>query len=317
MHAAIVNRDPERAKCCPICGRPIRFGGARAICLACHLKAGLEDPDDQPVPATDLVSPSPGDTPRFFGDYELVRELGRGGMGIVHEARQFGTRRSVALKRLATGALASREAVHRFHTEAQAAALLEHPNIVPIYEVGLHDGQYFLAMRYLAGRTLADLAHDGVLPPRRAAEIVWTIALAVHHAHTRGVLHRDLKPGNILLDEAGEPYVSDFGLARITVVDERFTLSTSLLGTAAYLPPEQIRGGPNAGTMAGDIYGLGAILHELLTRQPPFTGSSVADILHKVQEEHPVLLRSENRGQRSEASPLISCSASNFDVKRS
>lgn len=275
-------------KRCPVCGRAVWNGGVGAICLACHLKAALDDPGKPAGGTSEAATPAavPSGS-NYFGDYEIVRELGRGGMGIVHEARPFGMRRSVALKLLVAGALASREAIHRFHTEAQAAALLEHPNIVPIYEVGLHEGQYFLAMRYLPGGTLSDLVRHGPLPARRAAEIVRSIARAVHHAHTRGVLHRDLKPGNILLDEAGQPFVADFGLARITAVDERLTLSTALVGTAAYLPPEQVRDGPNAGTMAGDIYGLGAILYELLAGRPPFTGATLAEVLRQVQEEEP------------------------------
>ena len=153
-------------------------------------------------------------------------------MGVVYEARQFGTQRVVALKLLASGALATRDAVHRFHTEAQAAARLEHAHIVPIHEIGVHDGQYFLTMRFLTGGTLAQSIAARPFAPRRAAEVVRTVALAVHHAHQHGVLHRDLKPSNMLLDAAGQPHVTDFGLARLAEVDTRVTLTAAVLGSA-------------------------------------------------------------------------------------
>src|SRR5580765_3799686 len=175
-----------REQQCPYCGKPLPSGSS--TCLACFLKLGLnrldplDESDQEPFPSSlsfqdPLLAPSAA--PRFFGDYEVLREIGRGGMGVVYEARQFGTQRTVALKLLAAGALATREAVHRFHTEAKAAALLEHSNIVPIYEVGAHDGQYFLAMRYLEGGTLQSLNAHTPPHPRDAARLLITIASAV------------------------------------------------------------------------------------------------------------------------------------------
>jgi WD40 repeat protein len=243
----------------------------------------MEQPDSTSVES--YAQPEDLQNTRFFGDYELLCEIGRGGMGVVYQARQLGTQRTVALKFLSGGALAARDAVHRFHTEAQAAALLEHPGIVPIYEAGMHDGQYFLAMRFLGGGTLADLANGSPLSPRRSAEITATIAAAVQFAHSRGVLHRDLKPGNILLDDAGAPLVSDFGLARLLESEERLTLSSAFLGTAAYVAPEQMMG---TCTIASDIYGLGAVLYELLAGKPPFQRPSFAATLRALQEEEPV-----------------------------
>jgi hypothetical protein len=272
---------------CPICGRPLTRATAEGLCLVCLLKVGIEKPEESHSPQQTGEQPH-GVFSRFFGDYQLLREVGHGGMGVVYEAQQFGTQRSVALKLLASGVLANREAIHRFHTEAQTAALLEHPNIVPVYEVGMHDGQYFLVMRFLGGGTLAELAAHQALPPSRIAEIMQKIAAAVHFAHSRGVLHRDLKPSNILLSDEGVPLVSDFGLARIMTVDDRLTLSTSLLGTAAYVAPEQIKGGAALSTIASDIYSLGAVFYELLAAQPPFRGSSLGETLRLVQEQQPL-----------------------------
>ena len=245
----MVKSAMNSARRCPICGRELAHVTSEGLCLACLLKAGIEEPEEVNAESSVQAEERPESmSSHFFGDYQLLREVGRGGMGIVYEARQFGTQRTVALKLLTAGALATREAIHRFHTEAQAAALLEHPNIVPIYEVGMHDGQYFLAMRFLGGGTLAEIAAREPLSPQRIAGMMQEIAAAVHFAHTRGVLHRDLKPSNILLSETGVPFVSDFGLARIMAVDDRMTLSTSLLGTAAYMAPEQIMGGATSST---------------------------------------------------------------------
>jgi eukaryotic-like serine/threonine-protein kinase len=285
---------------CPICGRALADTAPEGLCLACLLEAGIEDTPEPLELPSETIGSGPAH-PRFFGDYEILREVGRGGMGIVYEARQFGTRRTVALKLLSAGVFAGADAVHRFHTEAQAAARLEHPRIVPVYEAGLHDGQHYLAMRFMSGGTLSQWARTQPVDPRRAARIIRSLAEAVAYAHQRGVLHRDLKPGNVLLDETGEPHLADFGLARMAELEGGVTLTSAILGTAAYMPPEQAAGA--VPITAGDIYGLGAILYELLTGHPPFTGASIPEILRKVQEEEPVLplgRRSEVRDRRSE-----------------
>jgi eukaryotic-like serine/threonine-protein kinase len=288
---------------CPECGRPIPTAAPEGLCPACLALAAVDEPAADPVH-------TPPDQPfanlRFYGDYELIRELGRGAMGVVHLAHQLGVNRPVALKLLAGGAAAGRDFIHRFHTEAATAARLDHPGIVPVYEFGTHDGAYYLAMKYLEGGTLADRLKAGLLEPPEIARIMIRIAQAVHHAHQHGVLHRDLKPGNILLDTDGQPCVADFGLARLLETDSTLTLSSAIVGTAAYLAPEIARGGASQATTASDIYGLGAIFYELLTGHPPFTGASLADILRKVQEEEPCLPKSEIRNQKSEMGRGIS-----------
>ncbi len=296
---------------CPICGRRLAETTPEGLCLVCLLEAGLAETASREGVESARPERSGSSRPRYFGDYEILREVGRGGMGVVYEARQFGTQRTVALKLLSAGAFASSDAVHRFHTEARAAARLDHPHIVPVYEAGLHDGQHFLAMRFMPGGTLAQWAQGRPIDPRRAAEIMRLLAQAIAYAHQHGVLHRDLKPGNVLLDENGEPHLADFGLARLSELEGGITLTSAILGTAPYMPPEQAAGGVGAATTAGDIYGLGAVLYEMLTGHPPFTGASVAEILRKVREEEPAAplarrseegrgRRAEGRGQKSE-----------------
>jgi len=296
-------------RACPTCSRALAETAPEGLCLVCLLEAGLGEIS----PAEVIKSAGPEGSglshPRYFGDYEILREVGRGGMGVVYQARQFGTQRMVALKLLSAGAFASADAVHRFHTEAQAAARLEHPHIVPVYEAGMHDGQHFLAMRFMPGGTLAQRAQAHPADPCRAAEIILSLARAIAYAHQHGVLHRDLKPGNVLLDDHGEPHLADFGLARLAELEGGTTLTSAILGTAPYMPPEQAAGGVGAATTAGDIYGLGAVLYELLTGQAPFTGASVADILRKVREEEPatpLMRKAEVRSQRSEVGGLRS-----------
>jgi len=209
---------------CPDCGCPIPGAAPEGLCPACLARAAVEVDlagatlDGQPAIET------PGNL-RFFGDYELLDEAGRGAMGVVYRARQLGVNRVVALKLLLGGPAARRDFIHRFHTEAATAARLDHPRIVPIHEFGTHDGAYYLAMKFLDGGTLADRLRRGALDPRDAAKLVTGIGRAVHHAHQHGILHRDLKPGNILLDAQGEPYVADFGLARMLETDSSLTQS--------------------------------------------------------------------------------------------
>src|SRR5262245_19667802 len=202
-------------------------------------------------------------TPRRFGSYALIEEIARGGMGVVWRARQDGLGREVALKMIVAGRLATSAQVLRFYTEARAAARLEHPNIVPIFEIGEDEDCHFYSMRLMEGPSLAEvLKAGGSFPPPTAARLVATVARAVHFAHQRGVLHRDIKPSNILLDALNAPHIVDFGLARIAEEDFGTTHSDTVLGTPAYVSPEQASGPSREVTSATDVYGLGAVLYE-------------------------------------------------------
>jgi serine/threonine-protein kinase len=229
----------------------------------------------------------PAEPPRALGDYELLEELGRGGMGVVYKARQKRLDRLVAVKMILRGALASPADMARFRAEAAAAAQLDHPNIVAVYEVGEHDGQHFFSMQLVEGRTLARLVADGPLPSHAAARYVAAVARAVHYAHGHGILHRDLKPSNVIVDGDGHPHVLDFGLAKRFDAPS-LTGAGAILGTPAYMPPEQAAGSRGVLGPASDVYALGAILYELLTGRPPFQSSSPVDTLLLVLEQEPV-----------------------------
>jgi len=228
---------------------------------------------------------------RIFGDYELIREIARGGMGVVFEARQVSLNRTVALKMILSGHLASAGDVQRFRVEAEAAGHLDHPHIVPIYDIGEQEGQHYFSMKFVDGGSLSHKA--GMGKPAEMAQIVATVARAVHHAHQRGILHRDLKPANILLDREGQPHVTDFGLAKKVEGDSGLTHSGAIVGTPSYMPPEQARGEKGL-TVAADVYSLGAILYECLTGRPPFRASTSLDTLIQVLDTEPVAPRSFN-----------------------
>ncbi len=232
-------------------------------------------------------APAPGTQVRYFGDYELIKELGRGGMGIVFKARQMSLNRPLALKMIRSAALASEDERRRFQNEAEAIATLDHPHIVPILEVGNYEGQRYFTMKLIGGTSLNQKLTDYVGDPRSAAKLLKHVAEAVHHAHQRGILHRDLKPANILLDERGEPFVTDFGLAKRVEGDSELTQSGAIMGTPAYMAPEQASGRRGAVTTASDIFGLGAILYAVLTGRAPFGGDSVEETLEQVRNSAP------------------------------
>jgi predicted Ser/Thr protein kinase len=226
--------------------------------------------------------------PARFGDYELRQELGRGGMGVVYRAQQMSLGREVAVKMILRGQFASQADRERFEAEAQAAARLDHPGIVPVYEVGEIDGRPYFSMKHVRGTTLAQRLAEGPLAPREAAIMLAKVARAIHFAHMRGVLHRDLKPSNILLDEQGEPHVTDFGLAKQTAAAEPLTKTGAVLGTPAYMSPEQAAGQRGQVGPRSDVYSLGVILYHMLTGRPPFQAASPGEMVLLVLEQDPV-----------------------------
>src|SRR6185503_12788347 len=275
------------AKTCPKCGAVAPDDAPHGCCPACLLGRML--------PATRV---------RYFGDYELLGEIARGGMGAVYRARQVSLNRPVALKMILAGHFAGSEQIDRFRREAQAAAQLDHPNIVPIYEVGEHEGQHYYSMRLVEGEGLAERitrsrrqkeAHlESAETQPGIAKLMATVARAVHYAHQHGILHRDLKPANILLDAHGQPHITDFGLAKQLESAGSGTLSGAVLGTPHYMAPEQAAAQSKAITTAADIYSLGAILYELLTDRPPFVGESPVAILRQAAEQPPAHPRAVN-----------------------
>jgi serine/threonine-protein kinase len=266
-----------------------------AILLAEELAKPAADPDItvlQKHAATMLGEPAaPFSLPRTFGDYELLEELGRGGMGVVFKARQKSLARTVAIKMILRGELASGADLARFQAEAQAAGRLDHPNIVSIYEVGENEGRPYFSMQYIDGVTLSQRVATGPLPARTAARYVALIARAVHRAHQGGILHRDLKPSNVLIDHDDQPHVTDFGLAKRVAADMSLTKTGAIVGTPSYMAPEQAAGSRGVISPATDVYSLGTILYELLTGRPPFQAASAVDTLMLVLEQDPLAPR--------------------------
>lgn len=293
---------------CEKCGSQLPEDG---LCRDCDADLSSQDPalTDATAPtfmmAADLTSESEVETPtpkadhQEFGDYELLDEIARGGMGVVYKARHKKLNRIAALKMILGGRFSSQDDVQRFHIEAKAAAGLDHSGIVPVYEIGEHDGQAFFAMKYIEGGSLAQNVERFRNDPRAAIQMLASVANAVNHAHQRGVLHRDLKPANILIDEAGQPLITDLGLAKSTTGDSELTKTGAILGTPSYMSPEQAEGKQSV-TTAADIYALGAIMYDLLTGQPPHKGATAFETVMSVRNNTPLEPRKLNPNVDSE-----------------
>src|SRR6476469_2573846 len=291
---------------CRKCGAKIFSDAPEALCPRCVLKSALGNFPDAAVAGG--VDPGRSDTPSAadengapnnkksvsvaemlgeLGDYELLEEIGRGGQGVVFRARQKSLNRTVALKVINLGQWASKAHLKRFRLEAEAAAHLEHPGIVPIHEVGERDGSCYFSMKFVEGGQLDEVARRAPMPIRRAVELIAKVARTVHYAHEHGILHRDIKPGNILLDQKGEPHLTDFGLARLIESESTVTRTLDVLGTPSYMAPEQAMGNNAAVSSATDVYGLGAVLYQLLTGQPPFAGGATYETIKLLLDTEP------------------------------
>ena len=305
---------------CPKCGAEIPADAPEGGCPGCLLESGLRLLDEEAVAGVDssavaaysaeaaakagsakaddlgqLDKPArtANRSERFaavlgeLGDYELLEEVGRGGQGVVFRARQKSLNRTVALKVISLGQWASKAHLKRFRREAEAAASLDHAGIVPIYEVGERDGSCYFSMKFVEGGQLDEVVRRTPMSIRHAAELIAKVARTVHYAHEHGILHRDIKPGNILLDKQGEPHLTDFGLARLIETESTVTRTLEVLGTPSYMAPEQAAGETTKLSKATDVYGLGAVLYQLLTGQPPFAGGTTYETIRLLRDTEP------------------------------
>jgi serine/threonine protein kinase/Tfp pilus assembly protein PilF len=309
---------------CPKCGAKIPADAPEGGCPGCLLENGLGLLLDSPVAAGDAstvtlkgaddgssaenvevnVAAAAGQNEKAaraaealgeLGDYELLEVVGRGGQGVVYRARQKSLNRTVALKVISLGQWASTAHLKRFRREAEAAASLDHPSIVPIYEVGERDGSCYFSMKFVEGGQLDEVVRRKPISIRQAAELIAKMARTVHYAHEHGIVHRDIKPGNILLDAKGEPLLTDFGLARLVEAESTVTRTKEVMGTPSYMAPEQAVGNNAAVSSATDVYGLGAVLYQLLTDHPPFAGGTTFETIKLVLDTEPRQPRLWNR----------------------
>src|SRR5512133_1434228 len=293
---------------CRKCGAKIFSDAPEGLCAKCVLRIALGNLSEASVAGVDssAEASAKADGPGQFdkperatkseraaellgelGDYELLEEIGRGGQGVVFRARQKSLNRTVALKVISLGQWASKAHLKRFRLEAEAAAKLEHPGIVPIHEVGERDGSCYFSMKFVEGGQLDEVARREPMPIRRAVELIAKVARTVHYAHEHGILHRDIKPGNILLDAKGEPHLTDFGLARLVETESTMTRTLEVLGTPSYMAPEQAMGNNATVGSVTDVYGLGAVLYQLLTGHPPFAGGTTYETIKLLLDTEP------------------------------
>src|SRR5438477_9939706 len=287
---------------CRKCGAEIFADAPEGLCTACLFETGLNLLAGESVVPQKRDDPGPGEgvplsrdkkksdrakTLANFGDYELLDEIGRGGQGVVYRARQKSLNRTVALKVIGLGHWATEAHLKRFRLEAEAAASLEHPGIVPIHEVGERDGSCYFSMKFVEGGQLDEVAKRQPIPIRQAVELIAKVARTVHYAHEHGILHRDIKPGNILLDQKGGPHLTDFGLARLVESESTVTRTLEVMGTPSYMAPEQAVGNNAAVSSATDVYGIGAVLYQLLTGHPPFAGGTTYETIKLLLDTEP------------------------------
>ena len=287
---------------CRKCGTKIFSDAPEGLCTGCVLETALGMFPDAVAAGDDCGSAKSVEAKEAtqsktaaraakilgeLGDYELLEEVGRGGQGVVFRARQKSLNRIVALKVIGLGQWATKAHLKRFRLEAEAAASLDHPCIVPIYEVGERDGQCYFSMKFVEGGQLDEVVKDAPMSIRQAVELIAKVARTVHYAHEHGILHRDIKPGNILLDAKGEPHLTDFGLARLVESESTVTRTLEVLGTPSYMAPEQAAGNNAELTSATDVYGLGAVLYQLLTGHPPFAGGTTYETIKLLLETEP------------------------------
>jgi serine/threonine protein kinase/tetratricopeptide (TPR) repeat protein len=276
---------------CSKCGAEIPASNAlgEGGCPGCLLEAALDLTDEPVAKGDEPGGPAARSVEMLgeLGDYELLEEIGRGGQGVVFRARQKSLNRSVALKVIGLGQWATKAHLKRFRLEAEAAASLEHPSIVPIYEVGERDGSCYFSMKFVEGGQLDEVVRRTPMSIRQAAELIAKVARTVHYAHEHGILHRDIKPGNILLDAKREPHLTDFGLARLVESESSVTQTLDVLGTPSYMAPEQALGDNAAVSSGTDVYGLGAVLYQLLTGQPPFAGGTTYETIKLLLDTEP------------------------------
>src|SRR5437867_3335818 len=290
---------------CRKCGAKIFSDAPEGLCAKCVLKIALgafpdavarvgdsgcvEQPagEDRASASQDKTTVRAAELLGELGDYELLEEVGRGGQGVVFRARQKSLNRTVALKVISLGQWASKAHLKRFRLEAEAAARLEHPGIVPIHEAGESNSSCYFSMKFVEGGQLDEVARREPMPIRRAVELIAKVARTVHYAHQHGILHRDIKPGNILLDEKSEPHLTDFGLARLVETESSITHTLEVLGTPSYMAPEQAVGNNAAISSVTDVYGLGAVLYQLLTGQPPFAGGTTYETIKLLLDTEP------------------------------
>src|SRR6266566_4573399 len=299
---------------CRNCGAKIFSDAPEGLCTGCVLEAAIgtlpaavaggdssaeaSAKADDPGHADKPASPKATRAVELLGeldDYELLEEVGRGGQGVVFRARQKSLNRTVALKVIRLGQWASKAHLKRFRLEAEAAARLEHPGIVPIHEVGERDGSCYFSMKFVEGGQLDEVIRHAPMSSRQAAELVARVARTVHYAHEHGILHRDIKPGNILLDAKGEPHLTDFGLARLVETESTVTRTLEVLGTPSYMAPEQAVGNNDAVSSVTDVYGLGAVLYQLVTSHPPFAGGTTYETIKLLLDTEPRQPRALNR----------------------